>query len=752
MALPVGARTRRSIALTAIAAAAIAGVTLAGRVACGGAREDPGATPFARSGANRDVDPPAATDDASARARRTIDPVRSRSGATDPDGDENDALAGPAARRATLRVTADDGVPVEGAEVFLHRRLTRQLQGNGPGPGPGDEPRPVGSTDLEGLISFPLADTMTAAVHLPDGRLGVTLVQPGEGNHTYVRGPLRSMEVTSPEGTPVADRAFPLAWSDGGRHAGLFVRTGPAGRARIPSGGGHLTLARSAPRLLLASVSTGVATDLDPTEAPEGRFSAHLDLRQDEVEVRVVAIDEERTLRLLDAASGAGLTGDVYLFRQQRRTDGEWFAARTDRTTRVQDGVLAVGSWFTGPSPAASIREERRWITMAGRAPHAVMGGADLDGVTLMLEPAPARRILTVGQDGGPVSRSGSVIIGGNVCIRLETDADGLTPPLPWEPGTGWEVWFAGLHVSKEILSAERMAEGPVVTVGPAIELGAIRVTGVPEGAPPLFASCRQAELVPGVPAPDVEGAVDFPSLPVKLAAVGPRAWAREFISRRHRLMGDRTRDPFPVVQVRPGVTVEVPWRDEWGDPGPLTGTVECAAHDPGELAVLPVYGHQGGRLYFAPHGRWTYLDGAGGFTLPAGEPTPVSLLVARFEHGTFGRRPEVLDSQPFENGARIEVRLTSFELQPLARPDAFEEIRVLLERDHRLLAAPVEVLPVVRRWRWDGRSPLGTSGLPADVNGLRLMLDAEGERLDLPLRPGEHNILKIDEAGLGRR
>ncbi|QDV09872.1 ECF RNA polymerase sigma factor SigW [Planctomycetes bacterium Poly30] len=489
--------------------------------------------------------------------------------------------------RNEIRVTVIDGSqrPIAGATCWLHRPLTRELTGNRPGPGPEDRPRLIGPTDENGQVRFPLAYSVTATVMTPDGRMGADLILAGEDRWIQVEGPARSITFrSSSDGSPVVNRAFPIGWQREAAETGWFVRTDERGRAMLPSGEGSMTICMSSPRLLIDAVSIdGVAAK----NVAAGDFLATVPLGRNDQLLEVGVGEREVELRLIDARTGAPIHGPTFFHEQRLRSPGDlgeddlveptWRGVRSDLRAEAVDGRLVVHSWFTDAQENAEKR--RRWIAVAGYAVKFLDGGSPLAGRTIEMEPASSRRLRLLDGEGRPMATSLMLKQPEGITLELETDAAGLTVPLPWKEGQSWKCWAQGLTASGksewiEISADELLASDPM-TLRSATALGKIRITGVPIDAPPISARTENGRPVPAIVESENPDSNQAPServavirgLTPGLYATGTQAWVDQMNARTlgPASLGSRPEGlgtPFAelLIEVQPDTQTEIPW------------------------------------------------------------------------------------------------------------------------------------------------------------------------------------------------
>ncbi len=673
------------------------------------------------------------------------------------------------ANKVTVTVVDGSQRPIPRATVRLHRRLTQELSGNEAGPRPEDHPRQVGESDQHGQVRFPLANAVTATVITEDGRMGAGLVIAGDDRVIRVHGLKRTIRFTSSgDGSPVVNRAFPIGWQEDASEAGWFIHTDAQGQALIPSGTGTLTLCMSMPRLLIDAVSidgqavSGLST---------GAFSAQATLESSNQIVQVEAGNQEAEVRLVNARTGEPVSGRAFFHEQSLRSarpkdSGEaaepsWSGVRTDRHKEVVDGRLMLHRWFSDGKENAENR--RRWIAVAGYSLKILDGGSPLAGQTIEMEPAHSRRLRILDESGRPVTTRASVVLPHGIQLGVSTDAAGRTMPLPWTMGDEWECWAHGLgapgdHDSQRI-SSEMLAANETVTLQHAVEGGAIRITGVPQGAPPIFARTKHGWPVAASPASST--AVDalgspgwiIQGLPPGQYVVGPHEWVEQLQSR---LLTDtpsgdgsakgQAAVKAETVRIVPGKTVEVPWDERWRGASSVEGRVICEGHPGGEIAALPLYGAVGTKIYFGSHGPWRYCDSEGRFRTAPGAPEPVGFIFARFHHDWSGREPQILDSQRVREDGVYRIALTSFELvaSNAAEWQAAELgprslPTVWLVGDEDVLDAPMDFIHGFGWGRWNPAEPLTRKMLPAHISKLRVTFGRGREPMIIPIEPGAH-------------
>lgn len=656
--------------------------------------------------------------------------------------------------RAQIQVLDGLGNPVAGARCTLHRSLTQTLDGRGPGPNRLDRPRPVGSTDAAGLLDVPLAFTASVSVVGPGGRMGVALASAGEQAVVHLDGPARTITfLDHASGEPVAGRAFPMGWQRGAAQVGLFVRTDAQGKAALPVGAGRLLICKSEPRLLLESMTIG---DRSVEGLRPGAFKTSDLLAADESEVTVGVSNHEFVLQLVDAESGEPVDGEAYCQLRHLRPNGEWSGPGADTLYPVVDGAMTVHSWFVEPQEGVPSSDTQRWIAVPGYATHTIPGDVDLVDATIRLQRGSQRRLQMLDSLGNPKPVRLFLELGPGQVICPEIGVDGKTPPLPWSSCQGWRINAPGFDAGDgwHVISPDRLEAEEVVVLQDSTAGGTIRITGVPEGSPPVFAAEQGLVPAPGLAAEP--GALEIRGLAPGDYTVGPQAWVLQLINRTRVSggHGENSLDPKMLgllVHVDPGETQVIPWDGRWGGSERLAGRVQCAGSEGTELAALPIYGRTDTTIYFETNSAWLYCDANGDFETRPGDPVPEAFLFATFEQGAFGRKPVILDSQRVRPDGRYSITPTSYTLvatnaedwkdksiTPRQRPTVWNQ------SSPQYLDAPMTFLHGSGPSGWNPAEVLDVQGLPCHVHELRLSFRGETPDLVIPITPGGHQRIEV--------
>lgn len=645
-----------------------------------------------------------------------------------------------------VRVLDGRGHAVVGARAELRadvpeariRRSVQQLEANAP--------TPVGTTDDDGALEFPLERRAVCWVEAQDGRLGALQVHPGESTTLTLDGPPRCATFLD-AGTraPVVGRTFPVGVRRGARSATVLLTTDERGRMALPCGPCELQVGMSAPRLPVAAVELadgeGAATDAGFVVMD---FYTVGTLAADDRELVILVRNDEHRMRLLDATSGAPIEGSAWLqhiFPED--ATGAWIGPGADTLHPVRQGELVVGSWFAAPLEPAS--RNMRWLAVAGYEVARFAADVDLRSAEVRLSRGLSLAVSVVDSEGRALGGRFSLVTASGPSYRVNLAAGALAGPFPWTQGDTWDVTLVGLGEARRVTTAE-LGEaardgGGVVTVAFVAEVGALVVDGVPVGAPPLFALTATGEFRE-VPVRDGRGALA--ALPTGAYGVGTRAWLAA--SGRRRTFNDHFGQTPPPDwhAIQAGEELRVAWNDDWWERTEVRCEVTCDEVLAHELLVLPLTGSLETEISIGPLTPWLPVDSRGGFTLPAGGARPTGLAFARFFAGARGAEPAILDVQRRAATGRYVLRTTSFELHAAGVTGGPGRVAfVHCVTDPAELSASAELVGP-SAVAWDTGAPLVMRGLPRNVHALRVLERGARDQIEVSVQPGAFSRVEV--------
>lgn len=604
---------------------------------------------------------------------------------------------------------------------------------------------PLEMTDEDGALVFRLERRAVCWVETLDGRSGDLLVLPGEDATLQLEGPPRRatfLDVGSR--APIVGRTFPVAVRRGARRTMVLLTTDGAGRVALPCGPCELQVCKSEPRMVLAAVelvqgeASAPAAGFHVTD-----FVAAGTLRAEDRELVVLVRNEEHELRLIDAATGAPIEGNVYAHSfSARDANGTYQGPIVDHSHRVRDGVLVIGDWFAAPRELSST--DVRWLAIAGYEVASFGAEVALRGAEVRLHVGPKRALRVVDAEGRALGGRFAVATFSGPAYGGQVESGELVGPFPWSAGDAWQFAFAGLGEPRTVSAAELAGAGAdgagIVTVSLAVEQGALIVEGVPEGAPPLFALSALEEWRE---VPVRNGRGDLAGLPAGPYCVGTRAWI-DASGRSGGLdaLGQLT-VPKDRVIVQGGEVARIGWNAGWWQRDTVRGQVTCDEVDSGELLVLPITGSLEVLVAIGPATPWLLVDPDGRFSLPAGGARPEGFAFGRYFDRSTGAEPAILDVQPRNPSGRYVLRTTSFELSAAEGTGAAgRKVYVSFVIDPAELSAPARALGP-GSFVWDTGERLALHGLPRHVSALRLL--ERGKRVaEVLVRPGAYSRVEV--------
>jgi len=636
------------------------------------------------------------------------------------------------------------GAAMIGAEAHVHGLLELDSGRARAIGGVTGAPLALGRTDGNGALEFSLAGAAALVVTDTSGRTGAVRVVAGQTSTLVLNGPARTLTIVdNATGAAVIARDFPLVWSAGPLRVAYFVRTDERGVVALPVGQGFLELYKSEPQVVFASLAVdGVETD----------FAGHPDalrlaLESEARHLAVRASLEERTLRLVDSSTGRPVSGTAFAQLQYLDASKEsWRGVPATTAYPVRDGALVIGSWFTDPQPWNRVASTRRWLAVGGYETQYLEPETDLDGRELYLAPGASRWLRALDAAGEPIHAPLRVTFGEGVTLSLEPDATGLVGPLSWSQGDDWTVVCSRYAPEESTLqiSAERLAATETIALRPRAQSARLTVTGIPPGAPPLFAIERHGESWKGTRKETVEV---FNGLPSGDYAVGPQNWARQVqLTAKSTQEGEGVSVTPLDVALEAGSTQSISWNPDWWVETPSTGRVMCDGLASESIAVLPVYAARERTLDFGPRAEWLHVERDGAFNLQAGAPRPWALLFARFGADAFGQQVVPLACQPVRGDGEYRVVLTSVELITSNADELPEGLSVRVDPVGLGLraAAPMRYSSGLWPRQWDPRTTFCWDGLGTQIEALRLTGSAFPEAVRVDLTPGTHNRLEV--------
>lgn len=521
----------------------------------------------------------------------------------------------------------------------------------------------VKSTDDAGVSTVAAGGGMAATMEFEDGRALPTLcVDPGERRLiTVPERVTRVLLVDLDTRSPLGDLEIVVYWPSVSRSLACRLRTEVSGQVSISEVGEAVIvgLPEAAEDLELIAVGgQGVY------QAAHDASSVRIDSieRSDPV---VLGVRHLRgVIHLQDASTRRPVTAPV---RATVRTPGDRSLPDGSRVPRsvansprdslapaserlqADGGKLVLGRKLRGAVQEA-LDSGASWelvLVAEGYAPAAVgLAGVhdlrELDGKTLMLEPATQRWLRIKMADGAPLSAPVTVSHPESQLqlLRQSDSASGLYGPFDWAGGellarTGVHEWVLGSNELESSEVLERLV--PVAS-------GTIRVTGVPtpECATRLLAK-RGSALGEGefhVTAAQDKVCV-FENLVPGRYVVGPEEWV--FGAAIHSIqlpteLGKMAHVRAQQVEVSAGETVTVDWNPAWMVVGSISGRVRILGPGAISAKLLSVYVDAGAdmdldrgadvRLMISNRTPEILWNGDGEYSLKEGESLPSGIAI----------------------------------------------------------------------------------------------------------------------------
>ncbi|MDG1049365.1 MAG: RNA polymerase sigma factor [Planctomycetota bacterium] len=641
--------------------------------------------------------------------------------------------------RTRIQIVDEFARPVEGAWCGLEQVDESWVWSRSAPPDSIPRRFDLGATDADGYVTITTGSRSTLVVRGPGGSEARSQVHPSVDQQVILAGPPRHLRfVDDATSEPITNRLAFVEFSSLSGRSAVYARTDPEGAFALPGGSGDLTLHYIVPRLLIAAV------EIDGVAVPStGEVSRVVALGPGAREVTVRLTNAERLIRLVDDRTGAPIDGAVWWGEFNGRDRG----SLTQRSILVDGGEMVVGKWFTTRAPSAT---RERWITAAGYELTRLDATADLDGSTVRLRRSAERYLRAVDSSGEPLQVHLLVVSSLGPEIEHVSNLDGVVGPLPWTPGESWTVHsldrrsVPGAEVE---VAPERIAASSIVEFELHGDTGKLVVTGVPDGAPPVWSFLDPSTSAPQPLVRDGSELV-LSGAPTGRVAVGTRSFLGSCTTS---TSGGSYASPTEAdrYEVRAGEVTTIPWDHRWWQREPTTGQMWMLTGRTEDLLVMPIAGTLEGQFSLPDLGAWIPVAADGSFECPPERAQTSGLAFGvRRSNSRSGDSVQALDVVRVRPDGTYTLDLPSVEVRIGDRGGLQASARVRVRSEFGRTSSSGISLVGAPSWTWDTSEPLLTGRLPRAVTQLVIPIPSRKEPTVIHVEPTGHQRITIDLSG----